>query len=113
VRCTSEDELLQQVCRDAVQLGGLKMAWIGFLDQEGKRIVPVAAFGADIEYLEGIQIPVDADIPSGRGPAATAMRENRPFWCQDFQNDPITAPWHERGAFRLGRHRFVAVVQKR
>ena len=21
-----------------------------------------------------------------------------PFWCQDFQHDPATAPWHERGA---------------
>ena len=26
------------------------------------------------------------------------MRENRPFWCQDFANDPVTAPWHEQGA---------------
>ena len=22
----------------------------------------------------------------------------RPYWCQDFLNDPATAPWHERGA---------------
>jgi len=101
VRCTSEDELLPQICRDVVQFGGMKMAWIGLLDQQSKRVNPVAAFGSGIEYLEGIQISVDADDPSGRGPTGTSIRENQPFWCQDFQNDPATALWHERGT-RVG-----------
>ncbi len=48
-----------------------------------------ASFGdhAD-EYLQGIEISVDADSPLGRGPTGTAIRENQPVWCQDFQNDP-------------------------
>ena len=25
------------------------------------------------------------------------MRSDSPYWCQDFQNNPVTAPWHERG----------------
>lgn len=25
------------------------------------------------------------------------MREDRPFWCQNFLQDPVTALWHERG----------------
>ena len=29
VRCASEEELFPQICRAAVQLGGMKMAWIG------------------------------------------------------------------------------------
>ena len=39
----------------------------------------------------------DADSPLARSDG-TAIRENQPVWCQDFQNDPLTAPWHERGA---------------
>ncbi|PJC13005.1 MAG: bifunctional diguanylate cyclase/phosphodiesterase, partial [Comamonadaceae bacterium CG_4_9_14_0_8_um_filter_57_21] len=27
-----------------------------------------------------------------------AAREDKPFWCQDFQHDPATAHWHARGA---------------
>jgi diguanylate cyclase (GGDEF)-like protein/PAS domain S-box-containing protein len=101
VRCTSEAELFPQVCRDAVQFGGMKMAWIGMLDETSQMIKPAGAFGDGMEYLEGIQISVAADDPHGRGPTGTAIRENRPVWCQDFQHDPMTAPWHERGA-RVG-----------
>lgn len=102
VRCTSEDELFQQVCRAAVEFGGLKMAWIGLVnpDSKGVRLADCFGNGAD-EYLAGIEISVDTASPFGFGPTGTAIRENQPVWCQDFQHDPATAPWHERGA-RLG-----------
>ena len=101
VRSKSEAELFPQICRDAVEFGGMKMAWIGMLDEANKMIKPAGAFGEGMEYLEGIQISVAADDPHGRGPTGIAIRENRPVWCQDFRHDPITAPWHERGA-RVG-----------
>jgi diguanylate cyclase (GGDEF)-like protein/PAS domain S-box-containing protein len=98
VRCHSEDQLYAEICRSAVQFGSLKMAWIGMLDETSLRVVPVASYGEGIEYLEGIQISTDADEPEGRGPTGTAIRENTPFWCKDFQHDPATTQWHERGA---------------
>jgi len=98
VRCRSETELFPQVCHDAVQFGGMKMAWIGMLDEASQMIKPAGAFGDGMEYLEGIQVSAAADDPAGRGPTGTSIRENRPVWCQDFQRDPSTAPWHERGA---------------
>jgi diguanylate cyclase (GGDEF)-like protein/PAS domain S-box-containing protein len=98
VRCSSEAELFAQICRDVVTFGGLKMAWIGMLDEHGKQIRPVGSFGAGTEYLADLQISVDADEPTGRGPAGSAFRENVPFWIQDFQRDPATLPWHERAA---------------
>lgn len=97
VRCTSEAELFPQICRDAVMFGGMKMAWIGMLDERSKSIKPVACFGAGTEYLDGLDISVDDTLPNGRGPTGTAVREDRPYWCQDFQHDPVTALWHERG----------------
>jgi diguanylate cyclase (GGDEF)-like protein/PAS domain S-box-containing protein len=97
VRCTSEDELFPKICRSAVQFGGMMMAWIGLVDEASQQVKPVASYGDDMEYLEGIQISTDADDPAGRGPIGIAIRENRPFWCQDFQNDPALTPWHERG----------------
>ncbi|OYV96574.1 MAG: hypothetical protein B7Z62_07925, partial [Deltaproteobacteria bacterium 37-65-8] len=98
VRCASEEELFPQICRDAVQFGGMKMAWLGLVDEANKRVVPVASYGDGIAYLDGIRISTDAGDPFGRGPTGTAIRENRPLWCQDFLNDPATAPWHERRA---------------
>ena len=98
VRCTSEEELFPQICRAAVQFGGMKMAWIGIVDTETLMVRPVASFGDDAGYLRDIDISVDADSPFGRGPTGTAIRENHPYWCQDFLNDPVTVPWRERGA---------------
>lgn len=98
VRATSEAELFPQICRDAVQYGGLKMAWIGMLDEASLQVLPVAFYGDGVEYLQGKLVSVDANSPYGRGPTGTAIRENRPFWCDDFQHDAATIPWHERGA---------------
>lgn len=98
VRCTSEAELFPQICRDAVQFGGMKMAWIGLLDKATGLVAPVASFGEGVEYLEDIRISVNAEDPAGRGPVGISIRDKLPQWCQDFQNDPLTAPWHERGA---------------
>jgi signal transduction histidine kinase/DNA-binding response OmpR family regulator len=96
VRCTFEAELFQQICRIAVVSGDMKLAWIGLIDEAGQLVKPVASYGDSVEYLEGIHIPLDVNDPSGRGPTATAIRENQPFWCQDFLHDPVAAPWHER-----------------
>jgi diguanylate cyclase (GGDEF)-like protein/PAS domain S-box-containing protein len=98
VHCVSEEESLQQICRAAVQFGGMKMAWVCFVDTKTLMVRPGASFGDDTEYLRSLNISVDADSPLGHGPTATAIRENRPFWCQDFLNDPLTAPWHDRAA---------------
>jgi two-component system sensor histidine kinase/response regulator len=98
VRCKNQAELLPQICRSAVVFGGMKMATIGFIDPTGRHVEPAAAFGDEDEYAADLNILLAADDPRGRGPSASAIRENQAVWCQDFRNDPRTAPWHERGA---------------
>jgi len=98
VRTGSEAELFPQVCRDAVEFGGMKLAWIGLLDATSQIVKPVASFGAGVEYLEGLSISADANFSTGRGPTGLALREDQPVWCQDFIRDARTAPWHELGA---------------
>ena len=98
VRCNSEAALFPQICREAVNFGGLKMAWIGLVDETGQKIMPVASFGDATDYLANALLSMDAENPRGQGPTATAIREDRPVWCQDFLHDPRTAPWHEGGA---------------
>lgn len=97
LNCENEEILFPLVCRNAVEFGGLKMAWIGQVNPHTNLIDPVAYFGTGTDYLHGIQISADSNDPHGHGPVGTSIRENRPVWCQDFQNDPSTAPWHQRG----------------
>ncbi|MFA6972278.1 MAG: EAL domain-containing protein [Gallionella sp.] len=98
VRCTSEAELFAQICREAVQYGGIKMAWIGLVDEASQAVLPVACYGEGVEYLQEKTISVDANSPFGRGPTGVSIRENQPFWCQDCLHDPATEPWHESAA---------------
>ncbi len=97
VRCRDEDELLPRVCRIAVELGGMKTAWIGMLDPESRLIRPVARYGESSELLDGVQVSSDAASLYGGGATGTAIRESRPVWIGDFQHDPMTAPWHDLG----------------
>lgn len=98
LRCASPTALFQDLCRIAVQSGGLKLAWVGEINHSDRSIQPVASAGdSALSYLDGLEISTDPDSPFGRGPIGTAVREGRPAWFEDFLNDPRTAPWHERG----------------
>ena len=97
VRSTSAEELFAQVCHDAVRYGGMKMAWIGMVNESDKQVRPVAAYGDITELLDGIHISVDGNEAAGRGPVGIAIRENRPYWCQDYELDSNLEPWRDRG----------------
>jgi PAS domain S-box-containing protein len=97
VNCKSEEELFLQICRDVVQFGALKMAWIGIADPERRFVYPIASYGDGIEYLLDVQVSINAGESLGHGPTGTAIREKHPTWCQDFHGDPALAPWHGVG----------------
>ncbi len=98
-RCKDENELFSEVCRIAVELGGIKMAWVGLIDPTTQLLQPIACFGKDADlYLQNLQVSVDANSPMGRGLTGTAVQENRPVWCQDLDADPRSDPWRQHRA---------------
>ena len=97
IRASREEELLEGICQNILESSTIRLCWISTVDAAG-RVKPLASAGTGTEYLADIDISLDPADPHGRGPTATSIREDRAFWCQDFRNDPATAPWHERGA---------------
>ncbi|MEI7612763.1 MAG: EAL domain-containing protein [Betaproteobacteria bacterium] len=97
VRSTCQEELFPLICRSAVLHGGMKLARISLIDHDSRVLRTVASFGEEIVHLGEVPVSADAEHPYGRGGTGTALREGRPVWVQDFVNDPITAPWHDRG----------------
>lgn len=97
VHSSNAETLLPKVCQAVVQHGGMKMAWVGMLDEATRLVRPVVAYGDDIGCLENIEISTDPEVPAGRGPTGTAIREDRPVWCHDFQSDPDRGPWQGEG----------------
>jgi PAS domain S-box-containing protein len=93
VHATEEYELLRSVCRILVEVGRLRMAWVGYreFDQE-KTVRPVAQAGYEDGYLERISITW-ADTERGRGPTGTAIRTGSASWNSDILTDPNMVPW--------------------
>jgi PAS domain S-box-containing protein len=93
VRAKQEPELLQRVCSIIVQVGGYRLAWVGFARHDKARTVyPVAQSGFEEGYLETLNITW-SDTERGRGPTGTAIRTGRPCIARDILNDPSFAPW--------------------
>ena len=103
---TSEQELLNQICQIIVEVGGYRMSGIAYAQHdELKTVRPVAHAGYDSGYLDRIELRW-SDTPAGRGPAGTAIRENRICLAGDTANDPLFAPWRD---FALARG-YAAVI---
>ena len=100
LRAEDEDELLDLICRIAVDEAGYRLAWVGFAEHDPEQTVrPVAQAGYEAGYLGSIAITW-ADSVLGRGPTGTAIRTGRPFVGRDFLNDPEFAPWREQAIER-------------
>lgn len=95
VRLGNRDELFGRVCRIAVESGGYLGAWIGLVDEASQSLVPVAMAGNLDDYIHRLHLGIDSVQPDGRGPAGHALREGKPYYCNDFLGDPATAPWHD------------------
>jgi len=94
VRSMNREELFRDICKGAVEYGKFKMAWVGLVDGETRRVNPVWHYGAEQGYLTDIVISTD-DVPEGRGPTGTAIRENRVSYVNDYATDERTWPWRE------------------
>ena len=99
VRARDREGLYREVCRVAVEEGRFRMAWVGLVDPEAQAIKVAAQFGFEEGYLENLVIPL-ADVPEGRGPTGTAVREGRLDVCNDYAAEPRMAPWREAALAR-------------
>jgi PAS domain S-box-containing protein len=100
IRATKETDLLNEVCRIIVEVGGYRMAWVGYAeDNAAKSIRPMAQKGFDDGYVEQLKITW-ADTPQGRGPTGKALRLGKPTLCPDTMKDPNFAPWREEARKR-------------
>lgn len=97
VHCVDKEALFQQICQDVVNFGGLKMAYIGLVDEVNLQVIPVSSYGEGTGYLSDMVISADAGNPFGQSPIDIAIRDKQPVWVQDFANDARTESWRECG----------------
>ena len=93
IHSASEGDLLDMICRIAVEEGGYRFAWFGVAEQdENKTVRPVAQHGFEEGYLDTLNITW-ADTERGRGPTGTAIRTGQVCLARNIPGDPNYAPW--------------------
>ncbi len=96
-RMDDEVELLAQVCRLAVDVGGYLMAWVGYAqDDEARSILPMARAGHDAGYLSNIVLSWDGEQSTGRGPAGQTIRSGEVKVSEDITRGDNQFYWSER-----------------
>ncbi len=100
VRIKDQQQLFEETCRIAVEIGEFRLCWIGIMDTESGYVIPIAQHGFSDGYLENIKISISGDKKEGRGPTGTALREGKYNICNDIENDERMLPWHEQALKR-------------
>jgi len=96
-RIHDEAGLLAEVCRVAVSVGGYRMAWVGYAnDDDVKSIQPMAHAGEELGYLEAIALCWREDRPEGQGPSGQAIRTGLPQQIHDIRK--VDRKYHGRKA---------------
>src|SRR5208337_4332797 len=73
-----ELQLLQEICRIVVEVGGYKMAWVGYEDG----------------YLDNVNVTWK-DTERGRGPTGTAIRTGVPSVVRQLEYQSSFDPWRK------------------
>ena len=109
IRATDENDLLYEVCRIAVDVGGYCMAWVGFSQDDAEQSVrPMAHAGDGASYLHDIQLSWSEDKAIGRGPIGRALRSKHVVIIEDLARDPGFQPWLD-AALRRGYRSLVVL----
>lgn len=90
LRARDEASLLQEMCRVIVELGGYRMAWVGYLQADAERTLkPMAHYGFEEGFLELGHFTGTEDGKE-RGPTAKAVATGKPAVVQDLST--LTSP---------------------
>ena len=79
-----EVDYLNNICKIIVDDCGYSMVWIGFAEEENKKVQPVVYSGFEANYLKTLNITWD-DTKHGNGPTGKAIRTGEICSCEDMQ----------------------------
>jgi PAS domain S-box-containing protein len=100
VRLDTEAALLNETCRLIVEIGGYRMAWIGFARHDkAKTVEPVALAGHEEGYLKAVKITWSNEETVGC-PTGTAIRTGIVTINKNGSNNPNYGPWRSEAVQR-------------
>ncbi|MDR3479772.1 MAG: EAL domain-containing protein [Burkholderiaceae bacterium] len=107
IRIRDRNKLFQEACRVAVNQGAFNMAWVSVVDPGTEKDELVAWFAANDGETEDMWLDTGIGDPTHFEPIRIAVREMRPYICNDVCSDAILAPFSNALAAR--NHRSMGV----
>jgi PAS domain S-box-containing protein len=108
VRAADEPSLLNEICRNLIEVGGYRLAWVGLAEDDATKIVrPAAQAGYEEGYLDNLKVTW-ADTERGQGPTGTAIRTGKVYICKNILTDPKFEPWRAE-AIKRGYASSIAI----
>jgi len=94
VKAPGEAALTDAICHHLVELGGYRMAWVGYARQdEAHSIEPVSHAGTDRAYIDALQLTWGPDVHR-QGGFGTAIAQRRMLVCRNLHGDLVFTSWH-------------------
>ncbi len=95
IRAEDEPTLLNDICNIVVEVGGYRLAWIGYIGEDEMRTVkPVARFGYDNGYVDNLRIALNDPI-RGSGPTGISLKSGKPYGSRNVRLDGKMQPWRD------------------
>ena len=101
IRLHQREELMQEFCRIAVEVGGMRMAWAGLVDENAMCLRPVASHGAVDGFLDVLDFSIAPQSPAQNSLAAVAVRQKAQQVVNDIEKSVTPPIWREQ-ALRRG-----------
>ncbi|MBI2512570.1 MAG: PAS domain S-box protein [Opitutae bacterium] len=91
-------ELCRAICQTLIDHAGMRLAWIGWVDETTQAVRLEASSGPATAYAAGLSITVDATRAESRGPAGQSIRSGKVIVCQDIAHTASMIPWQTAAA---------------
>lgn len=105
VHAKDDRDLYAEVCQVAFEIGQYKFAWIGIIDREQKKVIPVSCAGDDKGYLPKIA-PISLEENENEPPVKRMVRTGTYVYCNDTSTETHMKPW----ATLASEHGFKSVI---
>lgn len=89
VRAKTRADLFTEACRIAAEAGGFSMAWIGLVDRNLNRVVPVASQGIAADFLLAMseKLVLDPAMAAATTLCAATIRDKKPIFVNNLQEE--------------------------
>jgi diguanylate cyclase (GGDEF)-like protein/PAS domain S-box-containing protein len=108
IRPHTREELLEELCRIAVEVGGMRMAWAGVVDPDAEKVRRIAAHGAVDGFFEAMDFTISPASPDLDTLAAMAVRRQALQVVNQIDSPDMPVHWREQ-ALRRDYHAAAAL----